>query len=72
MKTYHFDNQGNGPEDGYNDPLKTIFGSRVEAVAREAFQNSTDAIHDSSQPVRVKVQLEYITKDEIPDSAKRE
>lgn len=65
---YEFDLLGNSPEDGYNDPLKTIFGSDVESVAREAFQNSIDAVADTAKPVRVKVGLEFIDAKKIPEA----
>jgi hypothetical protein len=68
MKTqYEFEPLGNSPEEGYNDPLKTIFGNRVETVTREAFQNSIDAIADEAKPVRVRVALEQLSSSEIPD-----
>jgi len=67
MKTqYEFEPLGNSPEEGYNDPLKTIFGNRVETVTREAFQNSIDAIADETKPVRVRVALEQLSRSEIP------
>ena len=63
---YEFEPLGNSPEDGYNDPLKTIFGQDAETVAKEAFQNSIDAAADPTKPVRVKVNLEWIDAKQIP------
>lgn len=63
---YEFDPLGNSPEDGFNDPLKTIFGQDPESVAKEAFQNSIDAAADATKPVRVKVDLELIDAKKIP------
>lgn len=69
MKTqYEFEPLGNSIEDGYNDPLKTIFGKGAETVTREAFQNSLDAVADESKPVRVSVSLECLTARQIPDA----
>ena len=66
---YEFELLGNSPEDGFNDPLKTIFGENVETVAKEAFQNSIDAVADQSQPVKVKVSLEHIDSRTIPEAS---
>ena len=54
MLQYEFEPLGNSPEDGFNDPLKTIFGQAAETVTREAFQNSIDAVLDPQKPVVVK------------------
>ena len=64
---YGFDKLLNSPEDGFNDPLKTIFGEDVETVAREAFQNSIDAVADTSKPVKVRINLEIIKTNQIPE-----
>ena len=66
---YNFEPLGGSPEDGYNDPLKTIFGNSVEAVTREAFQNSIDAVKNDDEPVRIKVSLENWKPDYIPEAS---
>jgi hypothetical protein len=63
---YEFEPLGNSPEDGYNDPLKTIFGQAAETVTREAFQNSIDAAVDKKKPVRVRVSLKFLKSSDIP------
>ena len=63
---YEFEPLGNSPEDGYNDPLKTIFGQAAETVTREAFQNSIDAALDKKKPVRVRVSLKFLKSSDIP------
>ncbi len=55
--------------DGFNDPLKSIFGKEVESVFRESFQNSIDAVEDRNKPVIIHVNLETFTAEEIPSSA---
>jgi hypothetical protein len=64
---YEFEPLGNSPEDGFNDPLKTMFGQAAETVAREAFQNSLDAALDPSKPVVVRVALKTLKSREIPE-----
>jgi hypothetical protein len=64
---YEFEPLGRSPEDGFNDPLKTIFGQDVETVIREAFQNSIDAVLDPTKPVVVKVSLETLSRSDIPN-----
>jgi hypothetical protein len=64
---FNFEPLGGSPEDGYNDPLKTIFGNSVEAVTREAFQNSIDAVKNSNEPVKIKVRLDDWKPDHIPE-----
>ena len=66
---YEFEPLGNSPEDGFNDPLKTIFGKDPESVIKEFFQNSIDAAEDKTKPVRVKVNLEQITAKDVPGAA---
>ena len=68
LLNYEFDNLGNSPEDGFNDPLKTIFGQMSETVAREAFQNSIDAALDTERPVVIKITLKNLRQSEIPKS----
>ncbi len=66
--SYEFDPLGNSPEDGFNDPLKTMFGQASETVTREAFQNSIDAVLDPEKPVIVRVSLKILTRNEIPNA----
>jgi hypothetical protein len=66
MLQYEFEPLGNSPEDGFNDPLKTIFGQAAETVTREAFQNSIDAVLDPQKPVVVKVSLKMLSRSDIP------
>lgn len=64
---YEFSDLGGSPDDGYNDPLRTIFDRDYNnVVAREAIQNVLDAVADRSKPVVVKFQLEHIAREDIP------
>ena len=55
---YEFEPLGGSSRDGYNDPLKTMFGKKLQDnLAREAIQNSLDAVDDRSRPVHVKFRL---------------
>lgn len=68
---YEFEPLGGSPRDGYNDPLKTMFGKKLQDnLAREAIQNSLDAVLDLSKPVKVKFDLVKWTKKEIPEVEK--
>lgn len=68
---YEFEPLGGSPRDGYNDPLKTMFGKKLQDnLAREAIQNSLDAVLDPNMPVTVKFNLEKWTKKEIPEVEK--
>ena len=64
---YEFEPLGGSSRDGYNDPLKTMFGKKLQDnLAREAIQNSLDAVDDRSRPVYVKFSLKKWSKKEIP------
>lgn len=69
---YEFDKKGNSPADGHNNPLRTIFSTSIDIVAREAFQNSIDAAN-SENPVHIEVSLEKAPVSTIPciDSLKK-
>jgi len=68
---YEFEPLGGSPRDGYNDPLKTMFGKKLQDnLAREAIQNSLDAVLDEKMPVTVKFNLQTWTKKEIPEVEK--
>ena len=60
---YEFEPLGGSPRDGYNDPLKTMFGKKLQDnLAREAIQNSLDAVLDENKPVTVKFNLKRWVK----------
>ena len=68
---YEFEPLGGSPRDGYNDPLKTMFGKKLQDnLAREAIQNSLDAVLDENKPVTVKFNLKRWVKKEIPEVEK--
>jgi len=64
---YNFEPLGGSPEDGVNDPLKTLFGISADAVTREAFQNSIDATKDKEKPVSVSISLKKWKTNELPN-----
>jgi hypothetical protein len=65
---YNFEPLGGSPEDGVNDPLKTLFGISADAVIREAFQNSIDAANDKEKPVKVSISLKKWQKNNLPNA----
>lgn len=70
---YDFADLGGSPDDGYNDPLRTIFDRDYNnVVAREAIQNVLDAVADKAKPAVVKFQLEHISRAEVPAAAELE
>lgn len=64
---WNFPNNNDGPEIGLNDAgIETFRGRRLEALAREINQNSSDARHDLNEPVEVHFNLYTLPIDVFP------
>ena len=66
---YEFAELGGSPEDGYNDPLRTMFDRDCnDVVARESLQNVLDAVRDKTKPAVVEFRLQYFSRKQIPSA----
>ncbi|MFP3726381.1 hypothetical protein U8V72_14430 [Priestia filamentosa] len=67
MIGWNFPLNNYGPVAGLNDAgIESFLGNRIDSLARECIQNSTDARLDKSCPVRVTFNIELINKKAFP------